>query len=45
MIHSVKRIKSSVVVKINVRINWKIKIGKIAFSKIQIHLNNQGGNR
>lgn len=38
-------IKSSVVVKKIVRINWKTSIGKIAFSKMQRHLFNHGGKR
>lgn len=38
------KIKSIVDVKINVRINWNIKIGKIARSNIQMHLFNQEGS-
>lgn len=42
-IHS--KMRSKVVVKNKVLINWKIKIGKIARSRIQTQRFNQGGNR
>lgn len=37
--------RSNVVVKNNVRINWNTNIGKIALSTIQIILYNQDGRR